>query len=307
MVAHAAAADVQPLEVARLAPRIERIRFQSTVLGEARHFIVVLPKSFDREKKDHASLVFLHGRGRNPQSLIEHPASRESLLNAEFVTLFPEGDIGWYIDSPANPKARYASYLEEVIELAVNRYGLSRQPAKRALAGWSMGGYGCVRFAQTHAGQFAAVSPILGLLDYPRSPESFPPDQRYPVRTEYFSTDPAVWKTLNPMTSADRMSGSSILLITADQAFDRTMNERFSRKLDELRIPHRLKMLQGTHSMTVVREAVPLVISHTQSVFRRQTPNRPAASSSTGDATPRPSERVDMPEPAPNASPTTNH
>lgn len=281
----AIAAEIQSLEITRLAPRIERVRFQSSILEETKHFVAVLPKDFDRQAEGHPFLVFLHGRGRNPQSLLEHPASREAVLGAGFVTIFPQGDVAWYIDSPVNSKARYASYLEEVIRLATNQYGLSKKPERRALAGWSMGGYGCVRFAQTHPGQFAAASPIVGLLDYPRSPDDFPPGQRYPVRTEYFGADPAAWKTLNPMTSADRLAGTSILLVTADEAFDRTMNERFSRRLDHLGIATRLEVLKGSHSMAVVHQAVPLVIAHTQAAFRRQVPGRSDKTSSPRDAT----------------------
>ena len=58
------------------------------------------------------------------------------------------------------------------------------------------------------------------------------------------------------------------MLVTADQAFDRAMNERFSRRLSDLGIPHRQKTLHGTHSLDVVREALPLVIEHTREVFR---------------------------------------
>jgi len=263
----ARAAEPVAVVAIAIAPRIERVEFHSRALGETRRFHIVLPDGFNRHAKEHPFLMLLHGRGRNSRSLLDDPSSRKSFLDAGFVTLFPEGDNSWYLDSPANPKAKYASYLNELLELAESRYGLSKQSERRALAGWSMGGYGCVRFAQTHPGQFGSVTSIVGLLDYPRSEEAFPPGQRYPVRTEYFGADPTVWETQNPMTSADRLAGASVLLITADAAFDRTMNERFSRKLSQLGIPHELKMLDGAHSISVVHAAVPLVIEHARAAF----------------------------------------
>ncbi|NLE36830.1 MAG: family 10 glycosylhydrolase, partial [Pirellulaceae bacterium] len=168
---------LQDLVLAVKPQRIERVEFHSTALGETRHFDIVLPEGFDRDAKEHPFLMFLHGRGRNSRSLLDDPSSRELFLDAGFVTLFPDGDNSWYLDSPANPKAKYASYLNELLALAEIRFGLSKKPERRALAGWSMGGYGCVRFAQAHPGRFGAVASIIGLLDYPRSEEAFPPGQ----------------------------------------------------------------------------------------------------------------------------------
>ena len=126
-----------------------------------------------------------------------------------------------------------------------------------------MGGHGCVRFAETHPAEFASVAPVIGLLDYPRDP-----GQSYPIRTEVFGDDPAVWRQFNPIEHAEKLRGMSILLVTGDGAFDRTMNEHFSRRLTDLGIPHRQKTLRGTHSLDVVRESLPLVIEHTREAFR---------------------------------------
>jgi hypothetical protein len=49
------------------------------------------------------------------------------------------------------------------------------------------------------------------------------------------------------------------------------MDERFSRRLADLGIPHRQKPLHGTCSLDVVREALSLVIEHTREVFRAAT------------------------------------
>ena len=141
--------DADVVSVAAIAPRIEAATHQSHVLGRPKSFCVVLPEGFDRAKPDWPVLVLLHGRGRNERTLIDHPAARKSLLAADFVIVLPNGNDGWYVDSPVRPADRYAAYIEEVLAVAERQYHLSRDRRRRALAGWSMGGYGCARFAQT--------------------------------------------------------------------------------------------------------------------------------------------------------------
>ncbi len=271
-LAEAQARDAKITAVEEIAPRIKQVTFKSQVLGVEKRFCVVLPEGYSDDGKDRPWLALLHGRGRHERSLIDDPQSRATLLAAPFVVVLPDGDMSWYIDSPAG---RYQKYLAEVLGVATARFGLSDNASRRAITGWSMGGYGCTRFVQAHGGpggdwRFALLAPIIGLLDYPSDPRGFPAGQSYPVRTEVFGKDPGEWAKANPVRQAGRLRDMSILLITGNRAFDRTMNERFSRRLGELDIEHDLKIIEGKHSFDVVREALPLVIERAKRVFDRK-------------------------------------
>ncbi|MBN2293114.1 MAG: hypothetical protein JXM70_11850 [Pirellulales bacterium] len=272
------AGDSKVTTIEQIVPRIKQVSFKSNILDAEKRFCVVLPDGYSTDSNDWPWLVLLHGRGRHERSLVDELRARAALLAAPFVIVLPDGDDGWYIDSPAG---RYQEYLAEVLDLAASKFGLSDKPSRRAITGWSMGGYGCTRFVQTHAGaddnwKFALVAPIIGLLDYPSDPRSFPAGQSYPVRTTTFGDDPGDWPKFNPINQALRLRGMSILLITGDNAFDRTMNERFSRRLTELGIEHDLKILDGTHSFDMVRESLPLVIERTERVFSTKNKVPPA-------------------------------
>lgn len=247
-----------PGRVEQVAPRIEAVTFDSAVLDGSKTFCVVLPEGYAGGGEDWPVVFLFHGRGRHERSLIEDDVTRAALLAAPFVTVLPDGDDGWYIDSPVRPADRYGAYTREVIAVADARYHLSDDPADRGLSGWSMGGYGCVRFAEAHAGAFGAVAPMIGLLDFPRT--GLPEGQDYPVPTDRFGDDPAVWRRLNPLHHAERLRNMDILIITADRAFDRTMNEHFAARLDELEIGHTWRVLDGGHTFAIVREAVPIVV-----------------------------------------------
>lgn len=255
------------VRVERVAERVELATFDSRVLHRQKRFAVVLPEEGVAARGDRPVLFFLHGRGGNERTAIDDPLMRMELLKARFVTVLPDGDESWYIDSPVCPAEKYASYLEEVLAVAERSYGLSRRQELRAIGGWSMGGYGCVRFAQTHPGQFAVVTPIIALLNYPAVGAS------YPVAANVFGDDPAVWRQFNPITQAERLRGMSILLMAADHGFERSMNESFRKRLDDLQIAHRWVLLPGTHHVDMVRQAMPMVVGQVQKAFdKRKSP-----------------------------------
>jgi len=242
--------------------RIEVVTFHSTVLDKSKQYAIVLPANYKMAKASHATwpVMFLfHGRGRTARTLIDDPASRVALLQAKFVTILLNGDDGWYINSPLQQKQRYESYTTEVINHATKQYRLSTNRSQRGLSGWSMGGYGATLFAAKHASRFSAVAPIIGLLDFPR--DDLPVGQSYRIPLARFGKNPTIWAGLNPINHANKLKSTQLLIITADEAFDRTMNHNFAEKLKECNIPFQFRQLAGGHTFDVVRKALPLVVN----------------------------------------------
>ncbi len=241
-----------------LSPGIEAITFSSRVLRKRKTFCVVTPPKAKPNRDKWPVLVILHGRGRNERSLLDDAQTKEILLAASVITILPDGDDGWYINSPAMPHDRYNDYLEEVLKTVSAICRLNPDSTAWGISGWSMGGYGCMMFAQSHPEQFAAVVSVIGLLDFPR--DGLPDGQRYAIPTQRFGKAPDAWKRLNPITHVERLRGRAVLIITADQAFDRTMNEHFHARLDESGIGHRYIQLSGGHTFATVRHALPHVL-----------------------------------------------
>jgi len=254
----AAARRVESVE-----PRIEEITFPSAALAREMKVVVVRPG----EGGDPSAcpvLYLLHGRCRHRRSLIDDPASCRALLEAQCWVVLPDGEDGWYSDTPVG---RYASNLTEVMQEIEAHYGLNPTPARRAIAGWSMGGYGAVRFAQSHPHRFGIVAAILGLLDFPREPVP-PADQNYPVPADRFGADPAAWSAANPLRSIEALRGKAVLVVTGTDAFDRTMNVNFSVALSAAGIPHEYRLLPGSHTFPVVRDGLPLVLEFVRRSIR---------------------------------------
>lgn len=255
--------DAAVPEIKELFPHIEAVSFDSTRLKQQKCCVVVLPENWQKIKPaDRRTLVILHGRGRHELTLIDDKTIRKQLLDSGLFVILPDGDDGWYLNSPVRKQDVYETYLEEVLSVVSQEYQLPKDRKRWAIAGWSMGGFGCVNFAECHPEQFAAVSSIIGLLDFPRS--GLPAGQSYKVPRERFGIDETIWKRFNPLNGAEKLKGMSVLIITADEAFDRTMNEHFRDQLIKLNQPHKYVELKGGHTFPVVREAIPHVLAFTK-------------------------------------------
>lgn len=248
----------------------ERISFgeiESHALGRRLPVAIVSP-AVAENRADSPVLFFLHGRGRHHRSLLESETARAALLAAPFHVVLPQGEDGWYVNSPAVPEDRYGTYLEEVMAWAEKNLPIARGAARRGIAGWSMGGYGAVRYAQTHPRQFGFVASVIGLLDFPRA-EDLPAGQNYRVPTRRFTTDPARWAELNPLHAVEALQGSTLVLVLATRGFELTMNENFLAALATHRPAARVHRLEGGHEFTVVERAVPIVLAEARRVFEQ--------------------------------------
>ncbi len=249
------------------AERITTAEIASVALGRVLPVTVVAPETVS-SGGEVSVLFFLHGRGRHHRSLIESPAARAALWAAPCYVVLPQGEDGWYLDSPAQPAARYAAYLAEVVAWAERTLPVGRTAARRGIAGWSMGGYGAVRFAETHPGQFGFVASVIGLLDFPRA-ATLPAGQNYAVPVARFTADPATWAALNPLNGVEQLRGTALTLVLATQGFERTMNEHFLAALGARGLPARVHRLDGGHEFSLVERALPLVLADAAEFFHK--------------------------------------
>lgn len=246
----------------------ERISFHaldSQALGRRLPLAVVAPAA-PAPATEGAVLFLLHGRGRHHRTLLESPAAHAALLAAPFHVVLPQGEDGWYLDSPAQPAARYGTYLDELVAWAEAQLPVARTAARRGIAGWSMGGYGAVRGAQRQPGRFGFVASIIGLLDFPRA-EDLPEGQNYRVPIARFTADPAVWAQLNPRHAAGALRGARLSLVLATRGFERTMNLNFLDALGAKGLAARVHWLEGGHEFPLVERAVPIVLADAAEYF----------------------------------------
>ena len=140
--------------------------------------------------------------------------------------------------------------------IAAARKELPVSPAGEAwgIAGWSMGAYGAAMTAEAHPELFSSVALLIGLLDYPRN--GLPEKQRYPVVTERFGNDPAVWSRYNPITNVKKLAGMKLFMRTGAGSFDLLMNRNFKEEVEKSNICCDYRELSGGHDFPLVCAAM---------------------------------------------------
>jgi pimeloyl-ACP methyl ester carboxylesterase len=200
----------------RMASGSERIRLaemRSAALGRTLPQAIVAPAEKTAAAGPAPVLFILHGRGRNHRTLLDASSARTT----RFHIALPQREDGWYIDSPASPEQRYTHYLAEVVARVEKKLPVATAAEKHGIAGWSMGGYGAVRFAQTNPGSFGFVASVIGLLDFPRA-ETLPQGQNYRVPVARLTADPDVLARLNPRHVVETLRGSEITAEIPEEA-----------------------------------------------------------------------------------------
>src|SRR5579863_9445171 len=149
--------------------RIDCNAFKSRILAEAVHYCVLLPPSYDtkianRSARQYPVLYYLHGLGGDEQTLFKTGGwnliedLRQQNKVGEFLIVTPDAQDTFYVNS-ANGKVRYSDFfLHEFMPYIETTYRIHRERRFRAITGFSMGGYGALRFAFAYPELFSAVS-----------------------------------------------------------------------------------------------------------------------------------------------------
>ncbi len=175
--------------------RVETVQFRSSLVGKTLPYNVVLPPGYDlitERKTRYPVLYLLHGWNASYASWLASTYLQQYAAEYRLIIIMPEGDNGWYTDSATVASDKYETYFfQELIPDVDSRFRTIRQRAGRAVAGYSMGGFGALKFGLLYPGEFAFAGSMSGALDAA-------------ARTD----DPSIMQTFGPADSPARMRGN---------------------------------------------------------------------------------------------------
>jgi S-formylglutathione hydrolase FrmB len=203
-------------------------------------------------------LMVLHGAGRTHRTVVDSPELHDLIGGMPMVTVFPDGALGWYVDSPIVAESKFQSMLRELLTRVRTDYPVSDMPADTIVCGWSMGGFGAVRFTEDFPEEVGTVASIIGLLDYPNP--QYPPSDNYAL-PPVLGSELQYWRAINCTMGAERLRGKNIAIIAAKGAFDYRMNRCFHERLLTLGIAHDYAEIDGGHEWSSVATAFPLMLN----------------------------------------------
>ena len=149
---------------------VETLPFNSALIGRALPYDVVLPPRYgliSSRRTRYPVIYLLHGWQNHHDSWLNRTALVDYASEHQMIIISPEGNNSWYIDR-ANGTDKYESYiLQELIPDVDRRFRTVPNRSSRAIAGYSMGGYGAVNFGLKHPEVFGFVASLSGALDAP--------------------------------------------------------------------------------------------------------------------------------------------
>ena len=190
-----------------------------------------------------SAILLLHGAGRNHKTLIDDMTTRQALLASRSIIVMPDGGNSWWL--------RRGEWIA-LMDAIEKPLGIKRWSA----AGWSMGGYGSLRLVEEFPQRFVAWGGMIGLLDYPNP--SYPKEWNHGVPAVF--GEAAKWDAENPLRKAGALRGKRVWVGTAEEAFDRKMNEAFDAALRREGIAHVYRTIPGAHKFDVVTALLPELI-----------------------------------------------
>ena len=228
-------------------------KFHSAALGREVDYSVFIPAG-EAPAGGWPLVMLLHGAGRNHRTIADDERCRVELVKHKMVVVFADGALGWWLDSPVEPASRYQSMLRELLDVACAELPVSRDAKRTGICGWSMGGYGAVRFAETFPNEVSAVATTIALLDFPNP--QLPKEQNFPV-SPLFGAEQSKWSQFNCITGVESLRGKPLLIIAAKDSFDAQMNRNFHTRLDAVGITHDFREVAGGHDFPTVLATLP--------------------------------------------------
>jgi S-formylglutathione hydrolase FrmB len=228
------------------------VHWHSRALHKRMAFVVSLPATYSEQPARRWPVLFLlHGSGHDRHSVLREVAPQDHAQWLDDTLLvIPDGDQGWWLDSPLLPHSYYGQYVLELLEFVDHRYRTILNRAARGICGFSMGGYGAMLLAAQHPVLFGAASSLLGPLDIVQM------HPQYHRLALLLGPELMAWQHHNPTCLASSLTDTALLFCTAEEAFDRSQSEAFAAALTALHIPFEHTIYPGEHDTAFVRQHI---------------------------------------------------
>lgn len=253
--------------------------FTSAALKRSMPYSVYLPPEYTTSGLRYPVLYLLHGRGDHERSWLSGggiQAQLDRLIRAgkipPVIAIMPNGESSWYVDGP---EAMETAITTDLVARVDSTLRTLPERTARAVAGYSMGGYGSVRYGLAHPEIFGAAITLSGAL-YRDAPPEDSSARELPVFGDPFDLNR--WNSLNyPATLETFLEKDLSVPIFIAAGDDEYVNTRYTDNADvqasllyaNLRKNGQraqLRILNGGHTWTTwtpaMEEALPYIFTY---------------------------------------------
>lgn len=252
------AAAQKPKPAVKVIPAtVENHKLNSKLMAREIPYSVILPDDYKNKKTRYAVVFLLHGLMGHFDNWATKTELASYARDHDYIFVMPEGGDGWYTDSVSENNDRYESYMiEELIPEIDKKFRTLADKDHRAIAGFSMGGYGAIKFGIKHSKVFAVVASFSGVLGAARATEK-------EIRNgdvlrsiqKVFGADDSAARSANDLFQLTRdLESKSVKELpfiyfdcgTEDGYFQYNLD--YAKLLREKKITHEFRELPGGHS-----------------------------------------------------------
>ena len=148
--------------------RMQYYKLATSSIGWLPRVNVLLPGGYDTSRR-YPVLFLLHGGGENYSTFDTKYDIRNHTAGRDLIVVMPDGGAaGWYCDpesSNVGPRNWETFHIKELLPWVDATFATTGQASRRAISGFSMGGFGALKYAAKYPELFASVSSHSGPAD----------------------------------------------------------------------------------------------------------------------------------------------
>ena len=141
--------------------RMQYYKLATPSIGWLPRVNVLLPDGYDATRR-YPVLYLLHGGGEDYSTFDTKYDIRNHTAGRDLIVVMPDGGAaGWYCDpesSNVGPRNWETFHIEELIPWVDATFRTFPEQAGRAVSGFSMGGFGALKYIAKYSDKFASVS-----------------------------------------------------------------------------------------------------------------------------------------------------
>jgi putative tributyrin esterase len=235
----------------------ETHEFPSSAISGTARLNVLVPRGGERR---YPVLYLQHGLGGTYESFCTQSDLEVFAQELDLIVVMPHAGDGWFCNDPRPGGPAWEDHLAmEVVDFVDANFPTIAAREGRALAGFSMGGYGAMMLAMKHADRFAAVSAHAGSFAFGHA---IRPDR--PERTAFMQAVAPPGGQYDLWELAAKLAGRTPeLAIRFDVGTDDHQlpyNRQFHARLEELKIGHEYEEVQGGHEWSYFNRQLPTTL-----------------------------------------------
>jgi len=148
--------------------------YESTALHRVQTYRFLLPDSAATPKCGYSVLFFLHGFDSDSMGWLNHTRVAQQLSRFGIVSVFPQGDNGWYTNSYDGKQRFEDDIMQDFVPHITRKLPIAAPGRAWGIGGMSMGGYGAVKLALKHPETFGTAFSHAGAMERMLQGDSHP-------------------------------------------------------------------------------------------------------------------------------------